>query len=366
MRKYWFVLVLSLMACGENKHDKGSLVDNSAQFQEISQQQKDLIFKGIKELPINTQISFGFIENGAVKFFGVKAEDDSIISAENYQRVFEVGSITKVFTSTLLAQYVLDGKLSLEDNITEHLHFDLKGKPGISLKQLANHTSGLPRLPSNLESELFDANNPYQAYTERLLMQYLTEEMKLEQMPGDSWSYSNLGAGLLGFVLEQVEGKDYEELVQERIFSKYDMVNSTTLRKSVEHILIKGLDQNGNKVPNWDLAVLVGAGGALSSTEDLSKFVLAHFDSSNVALKLTRDPTYTINQISEMGLGWEIIKRRSGDIWYKHNGGTGGYSSSMIMDVNNKNGIVILSNVSAYNNKRSIIDDWSFDLMKTL
>ena len=149
------------------------------------------------------------------------------------------------------------------------------------------------------------------------------------------------------------------------IFSKYDMIHSTTIHKSVEQFLIRGLDENGNEVRNWDLSVLVGAGGALSSTKDLSKFVLAQFDTTNQVLNLTRKNTFTINQISDRGLGWEIIKRRSGNTWYKHNGGTGGYSSSIIMDVNNKNGIVILSNVSAYNSKRSIIEDWSFDLMKT-
>ena len=365
MRKYWYVLMISLIACRENKDENTAHVDSPIQYQEISKQQTDLIFKKINELPINTQISFGFIENGSVKFLGVKIDHDSVIFTENYRRVFEVGSITKVFTSTLLAQYVVDGKVNLEDDITEHLHFDIKGEPEISFKQLANHTSGLPRLPSNIETEAFDPNNPYQAYNESQLIQYLSEEMELEQTPGDRFSYSNLGAGLLGFVLEQLEGKSYEQLIQENIFSKYDMIHSTTIRKSVEQFLIRGLDENGNEARNWDLSVLVGAGGALSSTEDLSKFVLAQFDTTNKVLNLTRKNTFTINQISDRGLGWEIIKRRSGDTWYKHNGGTGGYTSAMIVDVNNKNGIVILSNVSAYNNKRSIIEDWSFDLMKT-
>lgn len=366
MKKYWCVLVLSLIACREKKHENTTHFDSPIQYQEISKKQTDLILKRIKEFPIKTQISFGFIENGSVKFLGVKINHDSIIFTENYQSVFEIGSITKVFTSTLLAQYIVDGKVNLEDDITEHLHFDIKGKPEISFKQLANHTSGLPRQPSNIETESFDPNNPYQAYGESQLIQYLSEEMKLEQTPGDRFSYSNLGVGLLGFVLEQLESKSYEQLIQENIFSKYNMSHSTTIRKSVEQFLIRGLDENGNETQNWDLSVLVGAGGALSSTEDLSKFVLAQFDTTNQVLNLTRKNTFTIDQISDRGLGWEIIKRRSGDIWYKHNGGTGGYTSSIIMDVNNKNGIVILSNVSAYNSKRSIIEDWSYDLMKTI
>ena len=104
-----------------------------------------------------------------------------------------------MFTSTLLAQYVLEGRVSLEDDITDYMHIDIKGNPGISFKQLANHTSGLPRLPSNIETESFDTENPYQAYDEKHLRQYLLEEIDLEQTPGERYSYSNLGAGLLGF-----------------------------------------------------------------------------------------------------------------------------------------------------------------------
>lgn len=111
---------------------------------------------------------------------------------------------------------------------------------------------------------------------------------------------------------------------------------------------------------------MVGAGGVLSSTDDLAKFALAHFDSSNKELALTRASTHSINNISDIGLSWEIIKRRSGDIWYKHNGRTGGYTSAIIIDVNNKNGVVILSNISAYSSHSSTINDFSYDLMKSI
>ena len=366
MRKYYYLFIISLIACQEGKHRNKAQIDSSNRYQEISKKQSRLIFENIKELPINTKISFGFIENGSVKFYGVKIDHDSVISVKNHQKVYEIGSITKVFTSTLLAQYVVDGRVNLEDDITDHLQIDIKGNPGISFKQLANHTSGLPRLPSNLETDSFDPENPYKAYDEKHLRQYLLDQIDLEQSPGERYSYSNLGAGLLGFALEKLDGKSYEQLVQKNIFSKYVMIHTTTQRKSVEHLLIKGLDENGTEASNWDLSALVGAGGALSTTEDLSKFVLAHFDSSNEALNLTRTKTFTVNQISDIGLAWEIIKRKSGDTWYKHNGGTGGYTSSIIMDIENNNGIIILSNVSAYNSKRSIIEDWSFDLMKSI
>ena len=76
MQKYWCVLVLSLIACRENKHENTAHFDSPIQYQEISEKQTDLIFKKIKELPIKTQVSFGFIENGSVKFLGVKIDHD--------------------------------------------------------------------------------------------------------------------------------------------------------------------------------------------------------------------------------------------------------------------------------------------------
>jgi len=138
------------------------------------------------------------------------------------------------------------------------------------------------------------------------------------------------------------------------------MSNSTTKRENVEELIIKGLDESGNEVPNWDLSALEGAGAVLSTVENLSRFAEAQFDKANKELSLTRTKTLAINTISDYGLGWEIINRKSGNIWCKHNGRTGGYSSVIIIDVTKNNGIIILSNVSNYSNKSHIINNLSF------
>ena len=92
----------------------------------------------------------------------------------------------------------------------------------------------------------------------------------------------------MGFTLSEIEGSTYEDLVQSRIFSKYQMNNSTTNRKLVEDVLVAGRAKNGSRTPNWDLNVLVGAGGILSSVSDLSKFAIAHFE-NYAELDLTRN-----------------------------------------------------------------------------
>jgi CubicO group peptidase (beta-lactamase class C family) len=358
MRKYQYILILFL-ACACGNSQQNPLLNS------LDKHQTDLIHQKANDFPNHTQISIGIIKNGEVSFSGLKNENGNILWVSNHKNIFEIGSITKVFTSTLLAKLVLDNKLQLNDNIDQYIEIPLNGDAKISFVQLANHTSGLPRLPTNLDPTT-TPENPYKDYGEEKLKSYLSNELKLSARHDGTYTYSNLGAGLLGYLLAEIEGIRFESLIQREIFSKYHMVNSTTDRPKVKNLLIKGLDEEGNEVPNWDLAALVGAGGVLSSTEDLSKFALAHYDSNNIELSLTRASTHTINYISDVGLGWEIIKRKSGDIWYKHNGRTGGYSSAIIIDVNNKNGIIILSNISAYSSQSSTIDDLSFELMKSI
>lgn len=331
----------------------------------LAQEQVDTLLKEVLAFPNQTQFSIGVVKNGVVSFVGLKNENGQAVEVENHNKTFEIGSITKVFTSTLLAQLVLDDKLQLEDEINAYTRIPLQGDSKISFVELANHTSGLPRLPANISIGRA-AENPYKHYGKDQLKNYLTKELATDLGPNGIYLYSNLGAGLLGYLISEIENQPYESLLQAEIFSSYKMMNSTTDRNKIEPSLIKGLDEAGNEIPNWDLSVLVGAGGILSSTEDLAKFALAHFEVSDSTLALTRKSTHTVDHISDVGLGWEIIKRRSGAIWYKHNGRTGGYTSAMILDVEQKNGLIILSNVSAYSNQNSIIDDWAFDLMKQI
>jgi len=144
------------------------------------------------------------------------------------------------------------------------------------------------------------------------------------------------------------------------------MQNSTADINKVKGNLVRGRNNEGEEIPNWEFSVLAGAGGILSTTEDLSKFVIAQFNTSNKVLELTRQKTFEINDNMDIGLGWHLLKSQSKNIWYWHNGGTGGYSSSMVFDEKTKTGIIILSNVSAFNPEMGNIDKLCFGLMKTL
>lgn len=330
----------------------------------LTKAQSEIIFENTKVFPNNTQLSIAIISNGKVSFYGIKKGRDTISTLNNQKSVFEIGSITKVFTTTLLANFVIDGKIKLNENINDYLKTPFKNDTKISFISLANHTSGLPRLPSNLNLTTVDPENPYKDYTEKELESYVTNELDLP-IKGKN-QYSNLGAGLLGYTLSKIENVSFEYLLQNKIFSKYDMQNSTTDITEIKGDLVRGLNTDGEEVPNWENPGLAGAGGILSTVEDLSKFATSQFEDSNKELKLTRVKTFEINNNMDIGLGWHILKAKSENLWYWHNGGTGGYSSSMVIEEESKDGIVILSNVSAFNPNMGNIDKLCFELMKTL
>ncbi len=319
----------------------------------------EIIYAKTKDFPNKTQLSIAVIQNGETNYYGVIKENDTIKPTKNQNKIFEIGSITKVFTSTVFASLVEDKKLKLTDEINTFYSFPFKDKTKITFQSLANHTSGLPRLPKNLD--LSNETNPYKNYGKKEIEEYLKNLLKLENEPSKISSYSNLGAGLLGYTLGLSQKSSFQKLLQKRIFDKYKMTNSFTTSQNLDNRLVKGLDENGEVVSNWDFDVLFGGGGILSSTEDLVKFANAQFNPKNKELALTRKPTFNVDESMKIGLGWHILKTDKVFNWVWHNGGTGGYSSSMVIDAEKRNGVIILSNVSKINEN---IDDLCFKLMK--
>ena len=361
-RKYNFAFVPS-SGDGINAIESHGVISKLTCTDIVSSEQVELIFALAKEFPENTEISIALINDGRVSFYGLKRQNNTFINIDNHSSVFEIGSITKVFTATLLASYVNDGMLNLEDHIDNYLPFDMNDNIHISFRELANHTSGLPRIPSNMAlSSRLSAKNPYKDYSEDKLEDYLRGKAKVTDQ-SESFSYSNLGFGLLGYVLSKIENKIYNDLLHEKIFSEYGMTNSSTIRSEFESDLVCGLNKNGFKTPNWDFASMESAGAVLSTTEDLSKFAVAQFDESDKDLALTRELTFTINENEAIGLGWFIERAGSGEIICRHKGVTGGYTSAMAIDIQKETGVIILSNVSGFSKRAKIIDTLCFDLL---
>lgn len=318
----------------------------------------EIVFSQSKGLPNNAQLSIAIIQNGKTSYYGITKINDTIKPIKNQNKFFEIGSITKVFTSTVLASLVESKKLKLTDEINSYYPYPFKDRIKLTFESLANHTSGLPRLPENLDSS--DDRNPYKMYNKNKIEEYLKSVVKLESKPSTIYSYSNLGAGLLGYTLGLSQRTNFQTLLQKRVFDKYKMTNSVTNSKNLGNTLVKGLNKNGEVVSNWDFDVLFGAGGILSTAEDLAKFANAQFNPNNKELEMTRATTFVIKGDTKIGLGWHKSDSTNGDELFWHNGGTGGYSSSIVMKVKEKKSVIVLSNVFDINDK---IDALSYNLI---
>jgi D-alanyl-D-alanine-carboxypeptidase/D-alanyl-D-alanine-endopeptidase len=266
--------------------------------------------------------------------------------------VFEIGSMTKVFTSLLLADMVGRGEVALTDPVAKYLPAEVKvperGGAKITLQHLAMHTSALPRLPSNLNPK--DANNPYADYTVQQLYEFLSSA-ELTRDIGSRYEYSNLGGGLLGHALARRAGTDYETLVRKRILDPLGMKRTgITLSKSMKERLATGHDETLKPALNWDIPTLAGAGALRSTANDMLTFLAANLGTTKtalaapmVAMLVPRHATEIPN--TEIALGWHVSKIGEHEIVW-HNGGTGGYRSFMGFDPKRRIGVVVLSNTS--------------------
>lgn len=323
-----------------------------------------IIFSKSQNFPDNTQISIAVIAKGKTSYYGIIKVNNNIKPIENQNKNFEIGSITKVFTSTVLSSLVQEGQINLNDEVNTYYPFNFKNNERITFKTLANHTSGLPRLPQNLD--LSNESNPYRNYGKEEIEEYLKNLLNLQSEPSKTYSYSNLGAGLLGYTLGLSQKTTFPELLQKKVFDKYKMKNSFTTSENLGSKLIQGLDTEGKVVANWDFDALFGGGGIVSTTEDLAKFADAHFNPKSKELAMTRKSTFDIDENMKIGLGWHILKSANGQELFWYNGGTGGYSSSMVINENSKTAVIILSNVSAFNPEMENIDKLCFELMREI
>lgn len=279
--------------------------------------------------------------------------------------VFEIGSVTKVFTALLLAEMAARGEVRLEDPVGRLLPADVsvpsKNGREITLAALATHTSGLPRMPANFAPT--DHSNPYADYTVAQMYEFLARHQLMRDV-GAQYEYSNLGMGLLGHALALRAGRLYESLLTERILEPLGM-RDTPIGLTARHRarLASGHDATGNPAANWDIPTLAGAGALRSTANDMLTFLEANLSPPagplGQAMREARE-TRTESGVEGMtiGLAWHILERPNARIVW-HNGGTGGYHSFVGFDSDRRVGVVVLANSPAS------IDDIGIHLLDT-
>jgi serine-type D-Ala-D-Ala carboxypeptidase/endopeptidase len=310
-------------------------------------------------------IVVGLLDEHGVRSYQAagRASEARPFDARPETEVFEIGSVSKVFTATILAEMVRKGDVRLDDPVSTYLPASVRmpernGKP-ITLLALATHTSGLPRLPDNLKPG--NPDNPYADYSVQQLYEFLSRH-QLARDVGERYEYSNLGVGLLGHVLALRAGKGYEALLLERVTRSLGMKDTAiTLGPGLLKRLAAGHAATGYAAGNWDIPTLAGAGAIRSTAADMLTFLAAQLAAPDGPLGPAMADTHLARATAdrpgmETGLAWVI--RTSGDarvLW--HNGGTGGYHSFVGFNPKRHTAVVVL------HNSAMSIDDIGFHLL---
>ncbi len=266
--------------------------------------------------------------------------------------IFEIGSISKVFTALILADMVSKGEVALDDPAEKYLPAGVKmperGGRKITLLDLATQTSGLPRAPDNMPYGNID--DPIADYTEALMLDYLGR-YQLTRDIGSQFEYSNLGFGLLGYLLGRAARSDYATLLAQRITGPLGMRDTAIgLSADQQRRFAQGHDAYMRPAAPWTFGALPGCGAIRSSGDDMLTFLRAVIDPNSPigpAMKLAaewRRPT-GMGRLG-IGLGWMIGKPAEGRSTLLHNGATGGFRGMIWLEPAKARGVVVLTNAA--------------------
>lgn len=303
-------------------------------------------------------LSIGIYLNGKDFFFNYGSTQKEKQILPTRRTIYEIGSISKTFTGTLLARAVKDKMVKIDDDIRMYLegnypNLEYNGQP-IKLSHLVSHISGLPTfLPDN--PKLFDNPNfdilPFTIskiqnnYTKTNFFKDL-HNVKLDTIPGYNFHYSNSGAQLLKFILEKVYNKPFDKLLKEFITKPLKMYETNSLyRKNNLKMLAKGYNGNGKLMPTIP-QIQDAAGGIFSTTADMLRYLKFHINENNEVTALSHKVTTGDINDYAIGLNWQeqIIEKKYKKIW--QSGGTFGFGSYCVVYPDLNIAIILLSNES--------------------
>ena len=267
--------------------------------------------------------------------------------------LFEIGSVTKTFTALLLALAEEKGELKISDAVEKYLPDGIKLRDSndapIRLVDIATQRSGLPRLATNFSSP--NPLNPYAYYTEANLLDFI-RGFKATRARNAEYEYSNVGFGLLGYVLVRVaKAPSYEALLGARILKPLDMQNTTADPKLFVDRMAQPHIASGAETPLWDLpAAHAGAGAIRSTAGDMGRYAQAIAGLKpgvlSKAIALATEPREQGPQpINPIGLAFMQVPFHERK-FINHDGGTMGSSSSLMVDPATHEGVFVVTNTS--------------------
>lgn len=300
-------------------------------------------------------LSIGIIKDGKTYtyYYGTSEKGKHLFPTQ--KTIYEIGSISKTFTGTLLANAIIDRKVKLNDDIRKYLNgnypnLEYKGQP-IKIVHLVTHTAGLPPFLPNrpdifqhpMDSVPLLLTAIQKNYTKNKLLIDL-HKVRLDSIPGFNYKYSNVDAQLVGFILENVYHKSYAELVKKFITTPLSMVHTeVAIKSNRQGQLAKGYSSTGKLMPYMP-PLLAPAGGIYSSVEDMLKYMKFHLNQNNSSASLSHQRVFEDTNNFAEGLFWRMNKTTNGKLKIWHTGGTFGFSSYCVLYPEYNIGIILLSN----------------------
>jgi len=305
--------------------------------------------------PIAHAVAVGVFKDGKQWFKGFGEVSPSQKTPPTIDTVFQIGSITKAFTGTVLQALANKGAISIDATLADTIGDKVRlhdRVADLTLRHLITHTSGLPRIPKAIADRLVKKvgkkrilHNPYSHAPVEEVFAWL-ETAKGSKQPG-KFKYSNYAAGLLGHVLEVVCDESFESLLQTELFEPLEMNQSgITITPDVRAALAAGYNAKGEPAVAWEFRSLASAGAVYSTAGDMLRFIELSLQPESLAgrlLEQTRQPQFK----GYTGLGWQqpgFIDRQFGNanmVW--HDGMVGGYASYIAIDSKAKFGVIVLN-----------------------
>lgn len=305
-------------------------------------------------LEVNCGLSIGIIKDGKTYFYEYGETKRGNKQLPNEHTLYEIGSITKTFTATLLADAVNSGKINLDDPVNKYLPDSIppiqyEGVPA-TIKMLANHTSGIPRMPTNFDATVTDQANPYSNYDVNHLYSFF-KNLKLTRRPATAYEYSNAALAALGVILENLYQKSFEALVTEKILKPLGM-NETMqfIHEKDSARVAAGYGFQGKYNGPWNEKVFASTGALRSTAADMLRYAQANISCNDPLINKDIQLTHTLtwDKSPRVGLVWELpINSTSHFGCLTHGGATGGYTSNIRICPEKQLAIIVLSNSNA-------------------
>lgn len=292
-------------------------------------------------------LSIGYIEGDHYGIVHLGSSNNTGKKADNLT-LYEIGSVSKVFTSLLLADAVVRKEIELNApaDVANAAGIRLPSRDGRSITwlDLSTHRSGLPKLPGNLE--VTTLTNPYRLYDSKKAAAAL-KSYELTRRPGEAWEYSNFGVSVLGYLVAENAGQSYQQLLRDRIAKPLGMADCTvSLTSDQKKRFAWPHDKVGSTTLAWTFADLPGAGEVHATMRDMMRFAKAQLTPPPGVLGEAIELAWQQHQAADasgpaMGLGWIIF----GDgVTRWHNGQTGGSHSAIFINRGLKSAVIVLCN----------------------